>query len=233
MSPLSRLVNVLVEPKAAFTDIAARPGWWAPMILLAVLSVVFMASFSSRVGWERFMRHQIETNKQTQDLPLEQREQIIALQAKFAGPFGMAMAVVGTPVIMLLTAGILLFIFNTALGASTNFKQTLGVSAYAMVPAAISTVVALLVLFLKEPADFDLNNPVGLNAGFYLDPASTKAWIVSLATSIDLFVIWMILLAATGMAIATRKPWKTALAGVAAPWLLIVLLKVGWAAFRG
>ncbi|HVX67857.1 MAG TPA: hypothetical protein VHA11_14695 [Bryobacteraceae bacterium] len=67
-------MNVIVEPKPAFADIVARPGWWLPMIVLALLSVVYMAAFSSHVGWEQFMRHQMDTNKQTQNLSAEQRE---------------------------------------------------------------------------------------------------------------------------------------------------------------
>jgi hypothetical protein len=134
---------------------------------------------------------------------------------------------------MLLISGVMVFMFTTVLGASVNFKKTLGVVSHSMVPAVISTCLVLAVMYLKDPPDFDLNNPAGFNLGFYLDPLSTPAWLVSLGTSIDVFAFWTILLIATGMSVATRKPWKTSLAGVAAPWALIVLIKVGWAAFRG
>lgn len=233
MSAVGRLVNVIVEPKRAFADIVARPGWWVPMILLAVLSVVFMAAFSSRVGWERYMRHQFETNKQTQNMPVEQRENLVQTQAKYAGPFGTGMAVVMIPVSMLVISGVMVFMFTTVLGGSVNFKQTLGVVSHSMVPGLISTPLILAVMYMKDPSDFDLNNPAGFNLGFYMDPLSTPAWLVSLGSSIDVFSIWTILLIATGMSVATRKPWKTSLMGVAAPWALIVLIKVGWAAFRG
>jgi hypothetical protein len=233
MSPLGRLVNVIIEPKRAFADIVERPGWWVPMILLMVLSVVFMTAFSSHVGWERFMRHQFETNKQTQNMPAEQRENLVQTQAKYAGPFGMAMAVVAVPASMLLISGVMMFMFTTVLGGSVNFKKTLGVVAHSMVPGLISTPLILAVMYMKDPSDFDLNNPAGFNLGFYMDPLSTPAWLVSLGSSIDVFSIWTILLIATGMSVATSKPWKTSLLGVAAPWALIVLIKVGWAAFRG
>jgi hypothetical protein len=233
MSPVGRLVNVIVEPQKAFVDIAARPGWWPPMILLVVLSVIYLAAFSSHVGWERFIRHQIETSKQAQNLTAEQRENAIQMQAKFAGPVGMAGAVVGTPISMVILAGVFMFIFGTVLGGTVTFKQTLGVVSHAMVPSVISSVAALGVMFLKDPSDFDLSNPAGFNLGFYLDPLSSPAWLVSLGNSLDIFSIWIMLLVATGMSIAARKSWKTSFAGVIALWAIYVLIKVGWAAIHG
>jgi hypothetical protein len=233
MSPVGRLFNVIVDPKPTFIDIAARPGWWPPIILLVVLSTIYMAAFSSHVGWERFMRHQIETDKRTQNMPVEQRETQIQMGAKYAAPFGTGMAIVAVPVSMLLFAGMYLFIFNTALGANLTFRPVLGVVAHSMVPGVVSTAAALGVMYLKDPSEFDLNNPAGFNLGFYLNPQSSPAWLVSLGNSIDVFSFWIILLLATGMSVASRRSWKTSLAAVAAPWLLYVVLKVGWAAFRG
>jgi hypothetical protein len=233
MSAVGRIVNTFVEPKAAFADIAARPSWLVPMALLVAITVVYMFAFSSRVGWERFMRQQIESSPKTQNLPAEERERLIVMQAKYAGPFGTAMAVIATPVSMLVTAGMLMFIFTTVLGGAVKFRQALGVTSYASLPHLVATGAAMLVLYVKDPSDFDLGNPAGFNIGFYLDPHAVPAWLVSLGTSIDVFSLWVILLLATGMSAATRKPWKTSLLGVAAPWAVFVLLKVAWAAIRG
>jgi hypothetical protein len=87
-------------------------------------------------------------------------------------------------------------------------------------------------MLLKDPDDFDLKNPTGFNIGFYL-PHSAPAWLVSLGGSIDVFSIWIILLLATGLSVASKKSWKTSLIGVAGPWALFVAGKVLWAAVRG
>jgi len=47
-SPLgefARLTGVLFDPNAAFPDIVARPRWWVPLVLLAVLTLSFLAVF--------------------------------------------------------------------------------------------------------------------------------------------------------------------------------------------
>lgn len=233
MSQAGRLVNVIVDPKPAFADIAARPGWWVPMILIMVCSLAFMLAFSSHVGWERFMRQQLESNPKTQNMSPEDREKALEMQLKFGAPVGTFIAVVASPIVMLITAGALLFVFNNMLGSAVKFRQTLAVAAYASVPGVLALGGSLLVMFLKDPSDFDLKNPVGYNLGFYLDPKTTPAWLVSFAGSLDVFAIWGALLLATGMAALTKKRWGSALTGVLIPWGVWIVLKVGWAAIFG
>jgi hypothetical protein len=235
MSALARLGNVIVEPKRTFTDIAARPGWWVPMMLVAVCSLGYMIAFSQRVGWERMFRQTMETStdQRIQNMSAEERERVIQMQVKFGGSVGIALAAVAGPVIMVVVAGVLTFVFGTILGGTVKFKQALGVVSHAWMPSIFATAAFLLVMFIKSPEDFDLKNPAGFNLGFYLDPHSTPAWLVSLGNSIDVFTIWIILLLATGMSVAAKKSWVSSLMGVALPWALFVAIKVGWTAIFG
>ena len=233
MSEAARLVNVFVDPKPAFADIAARPRWWVPMVLLTLCSLAYMLAFSSHVGWEHFMRQQLESSAKGQSMSPEDRERALEMQIKFGAPIGTFFAVVGQPVAMLVTAGVLLFIFTNMLGAVANFRQALAVAAYASLPGVLALAGGVLVMFLKDPTDFDLKNPAGYNLGFYLDPHAMPAWVVSLGGSIDVFSFWIILLLATGMAAVTRKRWTTALTGVLIPWAVYVVVKVALAAVFG
>ncbi len=233
MNAGARLLNVIIEPTRTFADIAARPGWLVPMIVVVLVSVGFTFALSSHIGWEQILRHGIETAKQTQNLSAEQREAAVQTQMKFVPIVAPVGAVLAPPVMMLIYAGIFQFIFTTVLGGTVVFKQTLAVVAHSMIPGVISSLANLVVLYMKDPSEFDVNNPSGFNLGFYLDPQSSPAWLVSLGSSLDVFSIWILLLLATGMSVAARKSWKASLAGVAAPWLLYVVLKVGWAAIRG
>jgi hypothetical protein len=233
MSEAGRLVNVFVDPKPAFADIAARPRWWVPMVLVTVCFLAHMLAFSSHVGWERFMRQQLESSPKGQSMSPEDRERALEMQVKFGAPIGTFIAVAAQPVVMLVTAGVLMFIFTNMLGAVVKFPQALAVAAYASLPGVLALAGGVLVMFLKDPTDFDLKNPAGYNLGFYLDPHAVPAWLVSLGTSIDVFSFWIILLLATGMAAVTRKRWTTALTGVLIPWGVVVVGKVAWAAIFG
>ena len=82
MSEFGRLSGVLFEPSAAFGDIAAHPRWWPPLAIIAVLSLGFIFTFSQRVGFERFVRQQMDSNQKIQQMDATQREQALAVSMK-------------------------------------------------------------------------------------------------------------------------------------------------------
>jgi len=232
MSEFDRLVGVLFDPKVTFPDIVARPGnWWAPLLLLVALSLSFTYAISQRVGWESVVRQQIEASPRTQQLSPEQREQIIEQQARFVPIIGYVSSVVAWPLIVLVLSGVFLFVLNVLLGAQLSFKPVFGVTAYGVLPNFVGGIVALVVLFLKRPADFNIQNPVASNIGALLGP-DTPAWLASLAGSIDIFTIWSLLLLATGYSAAARKlGWAKTFTWVMVVWVLYVVVKTGvvWA----
>lgn len=102
-------------------------------------------------------------------------------------------------------------------------KPAFAVACYAFLPSVISSVLAIAVMFLKDPADFDLQNPLATNVGAFLNPNTNPKWLVSLAGSFDLVVFWILLLLATGYAAAARKlSWSRALTWVILTWGVFV-----------
>ncbi len=234
LSEFARLSGVVWEPGATFRDIAARPRWWPPLVIVIALSLVFSATFTERGGWEHFFRQQMETNKQMQNMSADQRQQALAVQIRVGPYFAYGGAIIGFPLFALAAAGIFLFLFRTLLGAELSFKQVLAICCYSFVPLVFSTLMVLAVLLLKDPEQFDLQNPILTNIGAFLDSASTSKWLYSLAASVDLFSLWVMVLMATGLAAAARKiSWSTSFMCVLGTWSVYVLLKVGGAAISG
>jgi hypothetical protein len=234
LSEFARLSGVVWEPGAAFRDIVARPRWWPPLVIVIALSLTFSAMFTQRGGWEHFFRQQMETNSRLQSMPADQREQLLATQVKVGPYFAYGGAIVGIPLFALAAAGIFLFLFRTLLGAEISFKQTFAICCYSFVPLIFSTLMTLAVLLLKDPDQFDLQNPILTNVGAFLDSASTPKWLYSLASSLDVFSLWEMALMATGLSVAARKiSWATSFMCVLGAWSLYVLLKVGGAALSG
>ena len=71
---------------------------------------------------------------------------------------------------------------------------------------------------------------VQANLGLLLDKSTAAKPLWALATSIDVFVLWMVFLLAVGFGVACRKPTSSAIWGVGIAWALMVACKVGWAA---
>ena len=229
MGELDRLVGVLFDPKPVFADIATKPRWWIPLILLTVLIVSFTFAFSKRVGWEGFMRQELEMSSRTRNLPAEQKERILEQQMRFVPIFAQVQAGLAFGLIALVVAAVFLFVFNILAGAELGFKAAWGVTCYAFLPQVFGILLAIAVLFLKDPADFDLRNPVASNLAAFLDPSTTPAWLFGLAASLDIFVVWVLLLLATGFSAAARKlSWWRSLTWVTASWIVWVAVKCGW-----
>lgn len=235
MSEVGRVSGVYLDPKKAFADIAARPRWYVPIILMVVGALAFTYLYTSHVGWDRFMRQTLENNSRMQQLDAEKREAVIQQQVKLAPVIGYVFSVIGIPAAALITAGALLLMCKMMGAASLTFKQMFGISSYAMLPAILATILSIVVLFLKDPEQFNLQNPLAFNLGAFLEPPpNTGKALYSLATSIDLFSFWSILLLATGISVVARKwSFSKALMAVVVPWVVYVLVKAGWSGMFG
>lgn len=156
MSELSRLTGVLWEPGGAFRDIAANPRWWPPLAIIVVLSLIFVNTFSQRVGYERFYRGVAETNSRMQSMDPTAREQAINMQVKIAPYAFNIFGVIGTPIMALIVAAIFLLIFKTFLGAEVSFRQVYAVCCYSLIPLIFSSIMAMAMMLFKDPDQFDL-----------------------------------------------------------------------------
>jgi len=121
------------------------------------------------------------------------------------------------------------------MGAQLTYRQLFAINSYAGLTALVFIGLSTVVLFLIPPDDYNIQNPVALNIGAYLNPQSTAKAIYSLAVSMDLFTFWRIALLAIGISAASSRAlsFGKGLAAVALQWGLMVVVKMGWAAMFG
>jgi len=227
MGEFSRLTGVFFEPSKTFADIAQRPGWIVPMVLVILASLAMMVAYTQHVGVDRMIRQQIENNPRTAQMAPEQRERAIEIGSKVAGVTMYLGPLVGVPVLYLIMAGVLMGIVAGILSAPVTFKQAFAVVCYAGLPGIVSAALATVVMFLKKPDDFDIQHPLAFNLGALMDPQTSSKFLHSVATSIDLFTIWAILLMAIGFKAAggKRLSFGGALFAVVLPWGVWVLIR--------
>jgi hypothetical protein len=231
MGEASRLTGVFFEPSKTFEDIAARPGFWVPLILIIVVAIAYLALFAQHVGWERMIRHQFEISSRAQQMTPDQREQAISMQLRFAPIFGYVGILLGVPITYAIWAAILLGIVKGIMSAPVKFKQAFAVVVYGCLPGVLFTLLAIAVMFMKNPDDFNLQNPLVFNPGAFLDPATGSKFVYSLASSLDLFTLWTLFLIGTGLKAAGGKSLSTggAMTAVFLPWAIWTLGKAALA----
>jgi len=161
----------------------------------------------------------------------EQRQQQLEVGTKVA-PFFAYSAVVIAPVLMFLaSAGALWLMASVILSAGIRFKQVFAVVCYASLTGLISAVFTIVVLHLKNPDEYNVQNPLAFNPAAFMDQSTSSKFLYSLATSLDLFSFWTILLMAVGLKAAAGKKlsFGSAVFAVVLPWAVRARqVGVGW-----
>jgi len=225
------LIDVYFSPREAFQRIVRRPSFLLPLAAYLVLVFGFTGIWMSRMDPAEFMKVQLEESGQAEKMTAEQRQQVIDQQSKMMPVFGWVGSIVGTAVVLLLVAGVLLFVFRFFYAAEVTFKQAMTIVSWVLFSVGLVTT-PLLLLVLQLKGDWNINPQYALQAhlGVLLDKQTAAKPLYALLSSIDVFSLWMIFLLAVGFGVASRKTTGSAIWGVAIPWLVIVLVKVGWAA---
>jgi len=226
MSEFSRLTGVLFEPGKTFEDVARKPTFLVPLVIVILCALAVTITFSQHVGWDRFIRQQFETSSRAAQMSAEQREAAIAMQAKFTPAFSLVGIIVGIPIYYTVAAAVLLGVM-AIMSAKVKFKQVFAVMAYAGIIGVVSSALTIIVMFIKNPDQFNLQNPLAFNPGAFMDPTTSSKFVYSLASSLDLFSIWSIILIAIGLKAAAGKSvsFGGALTAVIIPWAIFVLGK--------
>ncbi len=208
MGAISRIVGVFFSPGVTFRDIALRPNWIAPMILLIVVWFGLCATLVKRANWVDYTKQQIEKNKfaasHIEALPEAQKEAAYEQGAQRSKVSQYVRGVIGWPLLILFSAAINFAAFRLIGGVRTNFGTAFAISTFAHLPMSLRELLAIPVTFLKDPQSIDPQNFLASNPAAFLGD-SAPAWQLILFGSLDIFAIWAIILMAVGFSAADPK----------------------------
>jgi len=217
MSEVRRLFALLFwEPGNAFADIVRKPRWWVPVILLMACVMAYTYLASVQVGWEHLIRDSLARTSQAQNMPAAELERVVQQQVRITSIVAPVSAVLGMPASILVYSAVILLFFSVFFGGNAKFKEIFSITAYAQLPNLLHTALCAIVMQFKAPEDFDIQNPVGLNIGFYLPESMPKS----------LITFWIMVLIVIGLRKLDRKASVgKAWAALLIPWSLYVLAK--------
>lgn len=206
---IGRVFGVLFSPKATFEDIARKPSWVAPVILLTLISLALNIVMVRHVDWTTVAQQQVEKNKfaarQIESLNDEQKQAAYARQAVIAQYGRYARGGLGVTCLALLGALIYMGAFNILGGAGVGYGKSLALVCYAFIPTGIHDLLAIPVVLMKDPSAINPDNALASNLGALLS-SNAPLWQQILATSFDLFSFWCLIL--VSMAFAAANPRK-------------------------
>ncbi|HTS34729.1 MAG TPA: YIP1 family protein [Candidatus Solibacter sp.] len=232
-APLSqgaRIINTFIAPSKTFTDLRRSAAWWAPFLLLVIVSSALVFTAGQKIGFRKIMENQMQSQPKAQarleNLPADQRERQLDAGAKFTGIFSYIF-----PIFLLL---IWLFValvnwatFRVAVGADISFGKSLAIIIYATLPLTLRSVLSIGSVLAGVNADsFSFQNPLASNPGYFMNPAD-GVFLYGIATAVDIFMIWTLVLTAIGFACVAKIKTGTAYAVVFGWWAVLTIAVTG------
>jgi hypothetical protein len=218
LSEPARLINVFASPSKTFQDIRQNASWWVPLVILSIASILFFQMIDKKVGFEEVARRTLENNQRVQQLPPDQLARTIEITAKgfkYGGFFSPIIALISAALI----AGVLWFSFNFFMDAEIPFGRAIAIVFYGWLPTLVGTGLAIITLTLGNPEGFRMENPVGTNPAYFLDPATTSKFLYTTLTAFDIVTLWCVALIGIGFAINAKKKISPAMG---------IMLVAGW-----
>jgi hypothetical protein len=194
MGFFARFFAVFFSPGRLLQHLAQRPSWFWMVGLTGLLGgALNFLVFSTEAGQKAFRQQVLESGR---TIPPEALEQTVVI-TRYVGSIA---AVVITPIVCLVLAGIVYLIFNVIMGGEGTFRQALAIGGH-IFPIGILQGVLRSVLILQKES-FQATTSLAAFAPF-LDPDSA---FLLLLKGIDPFWIWQIGLLALGMSVIHRLP---------------------------
>jgi hypothetical protein len=233
LSQTQRVLYTFSSPSKTFTDILRNTSWWLPFVLGLIVTYGFVFAMQSRVGWEKLTESGMKQNPKAAErmanMPADQRAQAMQFSVMITKVITYSVPAIGLLFTAIFSLGIWATI-NFGFGGKSTFGQIFAVWMYGSLPLVIRSLLATITLFAGvDPDSFNVQNPVGTNIGYYLSQETPK-WLMTLATSIDVFWIWSFVLVGIGTAIVAKVKRSAGLTAIFGWWLLILLIRVGIAA---
>ncbi len=226
-----RIVGVFFNPKETLADVAQRPSWLFPIIVLTVFSICVSVLMNQKIDWDSYIRTQAERSPRFEQLSEEQKQGALGPQVKIAYYVTYAAGVLGPGIFALILTLVYWGAFNGMAGAGLRFGQAYGIVAHASMPSAIASILILVTLGLRPYGESTPENMLASSLFTFL-PGDASRWLQSLGGSVELFWIWTMILFAIGFSAANPKKvsFGKGLTFVVSIWILYVAVKVGFAA---
>ena len=210
MSEIGTLANIFIEPGNTFKDLRRKPRFIFAAIIIAILSTGFVFSLQQKVGEESIRRsitQQAEKNSQFAALSQEQKDSSIDLQMSIQKVLSYIAPLF--VFIFFLIGGLFYWIGVKAMGGEASFLHTLSVWIYASFPPTVIAVIAnFVILFLRSAEDIEYipasqRGLIKANPTMFFDGKEMPV-LTTLISTIDLFAIWGLVLAAIGLKIVGK-----------------------------
>lgn len=224
-----RIAGVLFAPASTFEDIARKPDFIVPLLLILVLGYVSTILMMPHMDWDAVTAQQMEAvkakNPNMSQADMDRMARMTKAFGKVAGYVGPLFGIVW----LLLISAVLLLAFRL-FGGQGTFGQAFSTVLYSWMPMVINSIVLTIVAIGRGKIDpTKMATVVKSNPAFLVD-MKEQPILFSLLSNLDVFTIWMLVLLIIGCAAFSKTSRAKAAAIVLSLWAVAIVIKTAFAA---
>lgn len=236
LSQTARIVNTFIAPRKTFADVQRNASWWAPWLVLSIVSLAFVFVMNREIGFEQISKNEIAHSSkadQFEKLPPDQQAKQLRVTTSLTKYLSYAIPITNLIIFAIVTA-VLMGTFALA-GARVPFGRAFAIVMYGALPSVIGALLGIISMIAGgmsgslDKEAFNVRNPVATNPAYFMDPMGNK-FLYGMVSALDIFVIWAIVLIGIGFSSNSKIKTSSAIAIVAGWYLLYKLIGSGLAA---
>jgi hypothetical protein len=209
MNSLSLLQALAFEPKKAFAEIAERPRFLLPLVLLVFASAGIVFWYYQVVDLEWMMDRQLRSSPFTSQLTDAQIETQVRAASNNRG-MQAAIATVATAlavVVIQLLYAVYLLLAGKVTNVQRSFRQWFALLCWTGIPAVLATIPSAIVLMTTTTAQIDQGDlqPLSLNSLFFHRTFDQSGY--ALLTGINLLSLVGMYLLVLGVRTWSGRSW--------------------------
>jgi hypothetical protein len=228
LSQIQRITNVFVAPSKTFNDLNRSSNWIFAYLVMVVCSLAYTSTVGAKIGFEKVSQNQMRfapaaRQAQIEALPPDQRAKAERQGVTVTKAISYGFSVLSL-IWLAIVALVLWGTFSFGLGAEVGYAKSLAIVVFASLPGIFKVLLGVAVILAgMDPDLFMIQNPVGTNPGYYLNFADTPRFLYSVASALDIFTIWTLVLTAIGFTCVAKVKKGTAMAVIFALWAFVTL----------
>ena len=228
---MKALIEVFYQPGKVFSGLAERrAAWVAPLLANTILLVLSTAITINVLGMELIARQRMAGSSMTPDqmqLAMQRATSPIATYITYAA------VAIGTPLSMLIVAGVL-FAFGMMTKRAPKFGSMLAMVNLAFFPYFLVTVLMSAIVMLAAPdkTALDINNILATNIAAFVSKSETSKGLYALYNSLDVLSFIEIGFLSYGFGKLTKAGFAAGLGAVGGLWFLYVCCKMALSLFQ-
>jgi hypothetical protein len=214
----ARVIGIITSPRATFESVVAHPKWFGVLALTTLVVAICSAlPMTTEEGKQAALDAQVSQMESFGRTVSDEQYEGMAKGIEFAPYITAGATLIVGPIMALIIAAILFAVFNAAMGGDASFKQLFAVLVHAGVISSLQQLFTGPLNYLRGSVTS------ATNLGVFLPMLDEESFVASLLSTIDIFLVWYVIVLAIGLGVLYRRKTRPIAIGLFVVYACIAL----------